>query len=137
MPKPCPLSDQEIKEKVSELIVKGISQRKIARIIGCRQTRIRRIMYALGYQPRKAVRHKLWEPTVKIPSEEWKLGYLASMIDGEGSLSIANDGYQTCSIYIANTSRPLMDWLKQNFGGYVCTYKKKDAKDGLRVIGGL
>jgi hypothetical protein len=124
LPRPCPYSNDEIKKTVIELMKRGYSQRQMAKIIGCRQTRIRRIQYELGIQPRQLAKHRLWKPTVKIPEKEWKIGYLAGLIDGEGSLSVDKD-YNMCSIFIANTSMLLVDWLQKNFGGHICKFKKR------------
>ena len=60
--------------------------------------------------------------------------YVAAMIDAEGCISIGSSKhitkagtlYQAYSfrIQIANTSKKLMDWIVQNFGGVVYTKKQ-------------
>lgn len=55
------------------------------------------------------------------------LVYIASMIDGEGSLCIEKQSpyksrkvvYYSIRLLIVNTNVPLMDWLLVNFGGTV------------------
>lgn len=58
--------------------------------------------------------------------------YMAAIIDGEGSLSIAKMSpckkrpyaFFTPSLCIINTNKDLMDWLILNFGGNFSTRKK-------------
>lgn len=49
-----------------------------------------------------------------------KLAYLAGIIDGEGSIMIywnhTTDRF-TLMIKVSNTSKPMVDWLFENFGG--------------------
>lgn len=56
--------------------------------------------------------------------DEWKLGYLAGMIDGEGSITIgrmhrtstSNYAYNPI-VYIGNTNFELLEMLHREFGG--------------------
>lgn len=65
-----------------------------------------------------------------LTDAEW--GYVAGMIDGEGTIGVYSRGKQHCGsrqrtpgrsyrprIQIANTSRALMDWLVAKLGGRV------------------
>ena len=54
--------------------------------------------------------------SVTIPVDE-KLGYLAGIIDGEGSIGVRGNGVPYISVY--NTSRPMLEWLTTNVGGSV------------------
>lgn len=58
-------------------------------------------------------------------SEDFKLGYLAGMIEGEGSFHIRVDERGCCdaSLTITNNEPHLIRWLKNNFGGNVCANK--------------
>jgi hypothetical protein len=70
----------------------------------------------------------------KISKTKW--AYVAAMLDGEGHISITKhlqsygkDGKKywqiDCKIGISNISIPLMDWIKESFGG-----DYKDGKQG-------
>ena len=55
---------------------------------------------------------------VKIPQGE-RLGYLAALIDGEGSIGFTpTDGTGRPHVTIYNTSRDLMRWLMREVGGH-------------------
>lgn len=63
--------------------------------------------------------------------------YLAGILDGEGCISISryrekkdkNRGQHKLTVSIGNTSLQLMDWLKDNYGGWVMS---KGCRKGLR-----
>lgn len=68
-----------------------------------------------------------------------KLAYLAGIIDGEGNIGInlsKKGKWQNCDNYkirltISGTDMRLMDWLVENFGGWICAkpiYKKEHKK---------
>jgi len=59
--------------------------------------------------------------SIKIPKEEWKLGYIAGLIDGEGAISTykvrtTRDGVQP-RIQIYNSDKKIMDFLLKEVGG--------------------
>lgn len=54
--------------------------------------------------------------SVVVP-EGVALGYLAGLIDGEGSIGVRAKGNQFLSIY--NTELAVMEWLTANVGGHV------------------
>lgn len=61
------------------------------------------------------------------------LAYMAGMIDSEGCIAIAKDDYYATpwhklQLSVSNTDKPLMDWLKAEFGGFVCNVKRYDDK---------
>nr|CAB4126350.1 Homing endonuclease, LAGLIDADG [uncultured Caudovirales phage] len=71
---------------------------------------------------------------------EATLAYLAGIIDGEGSIYIGNFSsnpktgakyYQT-NMEITNTSKPLMDWLMNTFGGLLNKYTEKQSPKNHR-----
>lgn len=66
-------------------------------------------------------------------SDKAKFGYLAGILDGEGCITVGAGQKNTCVNYnsilvVQNTSKPLIDWLQQKFGGSVYLSKKSTAK---------
>jgi hypothetical protein len=59
------------------------------------------------------------------------LAYTAGVIDGDGSISISREGGRkgtrnyTLSIWVANTDRRLLDWLRSVYGGSVSNPQKR------------
>lgn len=108
-----------------------LSTREIADRLGCSDTAVASALKEMGVRRRPRLRSHV---TIKIPCEQWKLGYLAALIDGEGSISLrqkkTKDGGDSLvpGIVIANTSRELLEWVERNFGGtiYPRTKKKKE-----------
>jgi len=62
------------------------------------------------------------------------MSYLAGLVDGEGCFYLANSRnghgiyHRQPRIIVSNTNKDVMDWLKDNFGGYVTTTYKKNPK---------
>ena len=64
------------------------------------------------------------------------LNYFAGILDGEGSIGIEHlspcknrkKDYYVCRLTIINTSKILMDWLKENFKGTVDTRKQIEGR---------
>lgn len=59
-----------------------------------------------------------------------QLAYLAGIIDGEGSfyIGICRNGRSfMCRIYVVNTNKELVNWLKETFGGLI--YSRKSIKN--------
>lgn len=58
------------------------------------------------------------------------LVYLAGIVDGEGCLytfsKLSGKGvrYKTHRIIVTNTSKELVDWIANNFGGYIYAVKR-------------
>lgn len=53
-------------------------------------------------------------------TDDQKLGYLAGLIDGEGSITLyLRKKYQSLELRVTvyNTYEPVIDWLVSNFGG--------------------
>ena len=58
-----------------------------------------------------------------------ELGYIAGLIDGEGSVSVEQPQTARCArVVISNTSQVLMEWLRNKLpeGKIYCTKKRKD-----------
>jgi len=61
--------------------------------------------------------------TIKLPKD--KVGYLAGLIDGEGSITLSHHHtWWQIKVRIFNTSPELMNFLKETFGGIVYTQKQ-------------
>lgn len=60
------------------------------------------------------------KPTIKIPEEEWKLAYLAGLIDGEGTIYLRRQktGLRT-GVRVCNCDSKITSWIAENFGGEV------------------
>jgi len=65
-------------------------------------------------------------------SDRDKVIYLAGIIDGEGHFyrpfvkkGNSESGYGEPRLIVANTDKALIDWLAENFGGYVYAQKKQ------------
>ena len=69
------------------------------------------------------MKSNLKEMTVKIPIESWKIGYLAGLIDGEGTVGLYKHAEAFEKIrprfFVTNNSEVLMLWLKNTFGGAI------------------
>jgi hypothetical protein len=65
--------------------------------------------------------HNFGKRIISIPTEEWKLSYLAGIIDGEGTVSLErspNGRFLVCpTVQIANSSPALFDWIEREFKG--------------------
>jgi len=60
-----------------------------------------------------------------IPSEQWKLAYLAGLIDGEGSVCLREFEKRFIpEVKIVNTDLKMIKWIFENFGGTV-NYKDR------------
>jgi len=61
------------------------------------------------------------EQTVRIPRAVWKHAYLAGLIDGEGSIygRYGKKNNFLGQVKVANTYKPMMNWLTKNFGGKI------------------
>ncbi|XOB41811.1 MAG: hypothetical protein ACKKMS_00205 [Candidatus Nealsonbacteria bacterium] len=57
-----------------------------------------------------------------------KIVYLAGIIDGEGCVKPSKSNYPRC--IVSNTSKELVDWLYDNFGGY----KSPSKREGNRKL---
>lgn len=58
--------------------------------------------------------------------------YLAGLVDGEGCLAVRTraGGYTQVSVEICMTSKKVLDWVKENFGGTV--YRALEARENRR-----
>ena len=69
------------------------------------------------------MKNNLSNGKVKIPKQEWKIAYLAGLIDGEGTVNLYKnkDAFEKWRphFFITNNSEKLISWLKNTFGGVV------------------
>jgi len=62
---------------------------------------------------------------------EVKLAYMAGIIDGEGSVMLShssNPKYRAPIVSVSSTSYEILDWIKTNFGGHICSHKTYNEK---------
>jgi len=79
-------------------------------------------------------RMRLFKQTIEIKDDMGIYGYLAGMLDADGSIIMMrrerNDKiFYDTFIQVTNTNKDLMDWLVENFGGYYrdeTKYKKNE-----------
>jgi len=92
------------------------------------------VKYGLAYSTvqsiinryRVATGRRLRSPSLRVPTNTADRGYLAALVDGEGSIRISEDAIRhRVIVRVANTDRALMGWLAQ-FGGTVHWYERPD-----------
>lgn len=71
---------------------------------------------------------KLYHVRVEEDNMDMDLAYVAGLIDGEGSIQLDHRGgpsaHRAPVVSLTNTSRPIIDFLKERFGGTVCEQKR-------------
>lgn len=107
----------------------------IATAIGVSHSTVQRTLSAAGVKTRP---YGLRRATVRIPTDAAKLGYLAGLLDGEGSIQIRSkhSGRSVaCKIAIYSTTRGVMDWLLAEIGGVVLWDEARMKRRGWKPIG--
>ncbi len=63
--------------------------------------------------------------TIRVPTDERELAYVAGLFDGEGSISYVplDNGHGSWKLTITNTSWPMHEWLIERIGGGVTDMK--------------
>jgi hypothetical protein len=102
-----------------DLINAGMTWMKAASTVGVECSTLQKRIPLLNVQIRRGYRGSKLPRTLKIPTDEAVLAYIAAMIDGEGSVQMYRGGRLALSVYIYNTSVPLMEWLAAIGGVYV------------------
>lgn len=132
-----PADSEPICEEVIRLYRSGLSMDDIVKSLGMKRKRstIQRILVRAGVPIR---RNGTRSPTITIPNDPLKLGYLAGLFDGEGNLQFKttrrNRGNDStgCKVAIYGTVPATMGWLKTNIGGSVrWDYKRQERKGWL------
>lgn len=106
----------------------GMTAEEIAPKFDCSASTIYKRMRDWQIPRRLGVRR--FKSTCKVPQDPVKLGYLAGILDGEGSIFIGKGRSkkgEKCfpAIAIVNTDFRLMQWLKEEVGGYIRTKPDK------------
>lgn len=116
----------------------GESARALAKIYGVGGTTVLRVLKEHGVEVRRT------QPVggVLTPQQEWapdpaveslspaELAYIAGLIDGEGCLLIyrkkdsRGTKHYRCILRVSNTSRRVIEWLRDRFGGNARTWTK-------------
>jgi len=111
-------------KRTLELYMKGYPLDKIAVKEGVSHGTIWRRLKSMGIRPDP--NNNLADVSISIPKEEWKLGYMAGIIDGEGSIFFTKPGVQF-KISVSNTSRELMEFLKRELreGVSPCSFRRE------------
>lgn len=112
----------------------GMPMTEIAVLLKTSHSTVQRTLKAHGVEPRP---HGLRRRSVRVPSEAWKLGYFAGLLDGEGSLAFRNKGRGSfsCRMHIYSTTPGMMQWLLSEIGGTVRFDTKRTATKGWLPIG--
>lgn len=102
------------KDEVERIYWKeGMTIKEIAKQFGCSSTAVQRWMKKWGI-PRRS-RRRLLKPKCRVLQDAAKLGYLAGIIDGEGSIFLTKQNVPT--IEVGNTDFRLIQWLTKEIGG--------------------
>ena len=128
---------RKITAKLEKLIVEsfdaGMRPPQIAEKIGASSRQVREILREHNRVMHKPGEKLITNPTVKIPHEEVEVGYLAALIDGEGTIKIRGGKKErNPSVTIFNTSEELVKRLLAKWGGNF--YTKKHAKKRLKDL---
>ena len=121
--KRCQYEGETLKQMVIKLNKEGYTIEEIARILRCRETKVSKIVKEMGLPRWQRRGRNYLNDTIKIPSSEWKLGYIAGLLDGEGTITIWRK-QPYCSI--TNTSKEVMEWLANNLGGTIYKPKRRE-----------
>jgi transposase len=115
-----PQSPQEHEQEIVREYQAGDSMTLIASRHQIGYDAVRSIMRRYG----ATIGRRLHSPSIHLPTSEAQLGYIAALVDGEGCIRIFEDTIRhRVVVRIANTDRPLMEWLAQ-FGGTIHWYKR-------------
>lgn len=116
------VSDATI-QKGLDLILSGVSSQKAAEQVGVSVGLLLRRSRELGYNHKAAGR--CWTASkITMPSDLASLGYIAGIVDGEGSIVRVHNEQQTAwRVSVANTNTELLDYLR-TIGGSVFNRNK-------------
>jgi hypothetical protein len=117
-----PACEAETERAVSALYDSGESANGIAGRLGLCHSHVVSILKRHGIYRRRRTRG----PQLRLPDNEYQVGYIAGLLDGEGTIrQFSVRGREVVRVQIANTDRDLIAWLG-SFGGAV----NWDARDG-------
>jgi len=119
---------REKKEQIKKLYESGYPIDEISKIVGLSKSKIHYHLKRMNVEKRHDYKGK-FRLTIKIPRDEWKLAYIAGIIDGEGTISVFRSRFSALGVQpfisVKNTNKELMDFLYKEIGGHV----RKDKKD--------
>ncbi|MEM2338415.1 MAG: helix-turn-helix domain-containing protein [Candidatus Bathyarchaeia archaeon] len=119
-----PTIPDKIREKIVNEYSKGKSTYLISKELGLSRHTVWRILKEKGIQMRISSDY-LKNASIIIPQDPITLSYVAGLFDGEGSIYIKHrrDSLQN-RVYIINTDRNIVKWLKETFkGGKIVSWK--------------
>jgi hypothetical protein len=106
------------REFSSDLVLKGINLinsgmrwRDAARVVKMSFHSLRKRAKQMGISVRIGHVKTIAPMTLNIPTRESELGYLAAIIDGEGTISLHRGKRDQVFVTVANTDLALIDWL--------------------------
>jgi len=112
--------------KAIELVNQGVFWKQAANSIGMSHDSFRKRTRKLeGVCFRIGPSHKIAPMRLKLPEFANDIGYLAGILDGEGTICIHKGKRQQVIVSVANTDSGLMQWLSK-IGGVVA--KRKPCK---------
>lgn len=79
---------REMKELIKRLYEEGYSIEYISKVVGISRSKVFYHLKNMNIERRHDMKGK-FKLTIKVPKEEWKLGYIAGIIDGEGTISFS------------------------------------------------
>lgn len=124
------------REKLAEIVSdyqSGLPMAEIAPRVGVSHSTVQRALAEAGVKTRP---HGLRRRTARVPNEPWKLGYLAGLLDGEGSLAFRKkEKGVACRMHIYSTTPGMMKWLLREVGGTVRYDTKRTERKGWLPIG--
>ncbi|MEM2613257.1 MAG: hypothetical protein QXO15_03400 [Nitrososphaerota archaeon] len=128
----------ETKEKICRMYIEGYSSIEIAKALGISATSVLKVLKSAGIKTRTRKeaywlsfsKGKIKKARVKLPSESWKLAYLAGLIDGEGTISMRTAGrvIPNVRVRVYNTNEQVIKWIHENFGGSIFSREEYDKK---------
>src|SRR5262245_27780334 len=118
-----PSLSREVTDQLMERIKQGENVYDLAAEVG----RYPSNLYSLlkrRYGHKFGERNSYWPPTVVLPTDPAALGYMAGIIDGEGSLKRRPDGLW--SIVVVMTDEAVIRWLCAIGGGFATYDRRKE-----------
>lgn len=119
-------SEPRYSQEHEEMIVREYQAGDSATLIASRHAMTYENVRSILNRHNALTRRRLHSPSIRLPTSEAQLGYIAALVDGEGTIHIsrrASSGRHPVYVAIANTDRALMEWLAQ-FGGIVRWYDR-------------
>lgn len=120
--------------KIKEEYLNGASTTDLARNYRVSHTAIRKLLRKLKVRVRSPLEGfylymSKAKPKISTPKAEWKLAYLAGLIDGEGTIYLRKEqGKLRTGIRIYNSNPEIISWIHENFNGEICPTETPSGK---------